>query len=152
MTQFELQPSNSPPSYSSTFGVTPFTPSLCPRCSQARQGNPEKRPIAGWPTLAKVVTDNPGLEAFPSFRDLNIKSLLYYQAELDRLRDKLHEQEWKDHRSRQELGELESLESLNPGERVDHLLELKYEEDEETRAQYDLIIEIRAVLKAYSMS
>jgi hypothetical protein len=56
------------------------------------------RPVNGWPALAKLIADNPDLEAFPSFTDLNIKSLLYYQAELIRLRKLLHEAEYEDYR------------------------------------------------------
>ena len=55
-------------------------------------------PVSGWPTLADVMDEVPRLEAFASFRDLNIKSLLYYQAELIYLRKKLHSVEWKDYR------------------------------------------------------
>jgi hypothetical protein len=56
-------------------------------------------PVHGWPTLAKIIAEKPDLEAFASFTDLNIKSLLYYQAELLTLRKELHRLEWKDNRA-----------------------------------------------------
>jgi hypothetical protein len=55
-------------------------------------------PVPGWPLLAKLIAENPNLEAFPTFRDLSIKSLLYYQAELIYLRKELHKAEWQDFR------------------------------------------------------
>jgi hypothetical protein len=35
----------------------------------------------GWPCLAELMFKHPGFESFQAFRDLRIKSLLYYQAE-----------------------------------------------------------------------
>jgi hypothetical protein len=55
-------------------------------------------PVAGWPSLARFVGQNSELEAFPTFSDLAIKSLLYYQAELVYLRKALHKVEWRDFR------------------------------------------------------
>ncbi len=69
-----------------------------------RQSTPEDRakdvnsPVPGWPTLAKVMAQTPDFEAFASFKDLSIKSLLYYQAELIYLREELHKIEWEDNR------------------------------------------------------
>lgn len=57
-----------------------------------------KRPVPGWPLLANITAGKPELEAFPSFMDLKIKSLLYYQAELVSLRKKLHKAEYADYR------------------------------------------------------
>jgi len=57
-----------------------------------------KQPCHGWPALVNVMVENPGFESFQAFRDLNLKSLLYYQAELVQLRKELHEIEWQDHR------------------------------------------------------
>ncbi|KAL5314272.1 hypothetical protein ACEPPN_018697 [Leptodophora sp. 'Broadleaf-Isolate-01'] len=56
-------------------------------------------PVDGWPTLAKIIAEKPDLEAFASFTDLNIKSLLIYQAELIHLRKALHNAEYADFRS-----------------------------------------------------
>ncbi len=53
-------------------------------------------PVPGWPKLAKAISETPDLELLPSFADLNIKSLLYYQAELVTIRQALHEEECKD--------------------------------------------------------
>jgi hypothetical protein len=61
-------------------------------------------PVDGWPLLAKLIAETPDLEAFPTFTDLSIKSLLYYQAELIFLRKQLHEHEWKDFRHPKERG------------------------------------------------
>jgi hypothetical protein len=61
-------------------------------------------PVDGWPLLANIIAETPDLEAFPTFTDLSIKSLLYYQAELIFLRKQLHEQEWKDFRHPKERG------------------------------------------------
>jgi hypothetical protein len=55
--------------------------------------------VDGWPTLTKVIEQESSLEAFATFTDLNIKSLLYYQAELIYLRKELHRVEWKDFRA-----------------------------------------------------
>ena len=54
-------------------------------------------PLHSWPELAKLIEDNRAFEAFPAFRDLNIKSLLCYQCELTELRERLHALEWDDH-------------------------------------------------------
>lgn len=54
-------------------------------------------PVHGWPELARLMAQNADLQAFPAFTDLSVKSLLYYQAELTMLREKLHELKWKDH-------------------------------------------------------
>jgi hypothetical protein len=59
-------------------------------------------PVSGWPRLAKIITQKPDLESFPTFTDLSIKSLLYYQAELIFLRKKLHEAEWTEYRQSQD--------------------------------------------------
>jgi hypothetical protein len=55
--------------------------------------------VYGWPALARIMDDIPRLQAFASFSDLNIKSLLYYQAELIYLRKRLHQIEWNDFRA-----------------------------------------------------
>lgn len=47
-------------------------------------------PIQGLPQLALLMARNHEFAAFSRFRDLNIKSLLYYQAELEILGKKLH--------------------------------------------------------------
>jgi hypothetical protein len=62
----------------------------------ANPANNVNYPVEGWPTLSKIIAKKPDLEAFASFTDLNIKSLLYYQAELICLRKELHKLEWGD--------------------------------------------------------
>lgn len=53
-------------------------------------------PMYGRPLLAQAIAETPDLQIFPSFTDLNIKSLLYYQAELVAIRQDLHKEECKD--------------------------------------------------------
>ncbi|RDW67566.1 hypothetical protein BP6252_08962 [Coleophoma cylindrospora] len=57
--------------------------------------NIEKK-VPGWPQVAKNISEEPCFEAFEAFKDLHIKSLLYYQAEIFYMRDRLHELEWDD--------------------------------------------------------
>jgi hypothetical protein len=57
--------------------------------------NPDE-PVPEWPRLAKVMAETPDLAAFSRFRDLNIKSLQYYQTELTILRKRLHVEEVND--------------------------------------------------------
>jgi hypothetical protein len=54
-------------------------------------------PCHGYPALAGFMFNNPGFESFQAFRDLHIKSLLYYQGQLDKIREDLHALEWADH-------------------------------------------------------
>ncbi|PMD12783.1 hypothetical protein NA56DRAFT_453729 [Hyaloscypha hepaticicola] len=70
-----------------------------PNETEADPAEDVNKPVEGWPALAKLMNDTPDLEAFPSFTDLNLKSLLYYQAELIYLRKELHTVEWKDFRN-----------------------------------------------------
>ena len=107
------------------------------------EDNPQT-PLHGWPELAQLITKHPDLEAFQPFRELHIKSLLYYQAELDGLKNSLHDAEWSDHR----YGEFEQAGDI--GKRVDRLLDCKYNKTEEGRHQLELIKKIRQVLKDYS--
>ncbi|KAK4112321.1 hypothetical protein N656DRAFT_798132 [Canariomyces notabilis] len=51
----------------------------------------------GWPGLAQELARNPALEAFPRFRELNVKNLLYYQVEITELESQLKKIEWTDH-------------------------------------------------------
>ncbi|KAE9378488.1 hypothetical protein N431DRAFT_501113 [Stipitochalara longipes BDJ] len=101
------------------------------------------KPCHGWPELANVICKQPGFEAFPSYKDLHIKSLLYYQAELDGIRRELHEQEWIDHR----LNPFEDAYTLSS--RADTLL-LCDGETGDKGAQIDKVKRMRIVLKEYS--
>ncbi len=106
-----------------------------------------KRPVPGWPLLAKIIAGKPDLEAFPSFTDLNIKSLLYYQAELVWLRRKLHEAEYEDYRK---------TDSGEPASRfhydLDFLFTVRDNEDDpqDWPEQWKLMERIRVVLEKYS--
>jgi hypothetical protein len=102
------------------------------------------RPCHGWPELVNLIVKNPGFEAFQAFRDLNIKSLLYYQAELVKLRKDLHRLEWNDHRK----GKFDDAHKLCS--RVDTLLLSEGDTDKRAQRQIKLVKKIRGVLKEYS--
>lgn len=139
----ERRPSGSPPGY-------PSPPSLCVNCRLPYSSREEDldQPLPGWPKLASFVTNHPGLEAFPSFRDLNIKSLLYYQAELQWLRKRLHEREWFDSDHHQEHS---PCRYENIPQHVAHLLCCEGKDDPVAGEQFRLIMRIREVLEKYSM-
>jgi hypothetical protein len=101
------------------------------------------KPCHGWPELTKVICKQPSFEAFPSYKDLHIKSLLYYQAQLDGIRRDLHKQEWIDHR----LNPFEDAYTLSS--RADTLLLCDGKTGDEG-AQIDKVKEMRTVLKEYS--
>jgi hypothetical protein len=111
-------------------------------------------PVDGWPTLARIIATKPDLEAFASFPDLGIKSLLYYQAELIYLRKKLHEEEWKDFRTddiEKSSKYADNLEALILGREAS--IESKEKDNENSLPlprQWVLIERIRATLKEYS--
>jgi len=100
-----------------------------------------KQPCHGWPKLVDVMVEHPDFESFQAFRDLNIKSLLYYQAELVQLREELHALEWKDHRKGGDPAMLSSDIRLL-------LLTAKYEAG--AQKQLKKMKKIREVLKEYS--
>ncbi|RDW63414.1 hypothetical protein BP6252_10959 [Coleophoma cylindrospora] len=114
---------------------------------------PDKYPgeaLHGWPAIARVIANNPGFEAFPAFRELSIKSLLYYQAELNDLRAELHKQEWYDHRN-QPFSRSEQCSA-----RVDVVMTVcgKHDDDlkrqKAAQKQRDLMNRIRVSLKEYN--
>ena len=90
--------------------------------------------VEGWPQLAQFMAQTPDLAVFPRFRDLQIKSLLYYQCELKNLRKQLHDLEFVDVGKRKRYNQY-----------ADDLMEDGIESD-----QYQKIEEIRTVLKNYS--
>jgi hypothetical protein len=106
------------------------------------EANDPEKPCHGWPELTRVILKNSGFEAFQAFRDLNIKSLLYYQAELDQLRADLHALEWEEHRK----GGDSSRSCAN----VQSLLLTK--KTSEAPEQLKKLKEMRVVLKEYSMA
>jgi len=99
---------------------------------------------AGYPALVKLIVKYPEFEAFQSFKDLNIKSLLYYQAELDELRRDLHRLEWRDYRGEPFHGAEECCLT------VDRLLWGRDSGDKNAGRQYKKMEKIREVLKEYS--
>lgn len=142
------------PTFSTTSTVKSSAPSsrTChklPGCSECSPDDREdaaqdlKQTCHGWPELVNVMVRLPCLESFQAFRDLNIKSLLYYQAELDLLRRELHALEWQDHRK--------SGKSSSMCSNVRFLLQTRSNE-EGGRRQLDKVKEIRTVLKEYSLS
>ena len=72
--------------------------SLAKPCA-LHNGIREERPVTGkrhgWPHLAHLMSDVPEFAAFSRFRELNVKNLLYYQAELNIVQEQLavHEEE-----------------------------------------------------------
>lgn len=84
----------------------------------------------------------PDFAAFPRFRDLNVKSLLYYQVELTKLRRKLHDQEYEDN-GKPSDDEL-FPDAADFAERADFLVE------NQNSPQFMIIKEIRRLLKEYS--
>ncbi|KAF1354387.1 hypothetical protein EJ07DRAFT_158541 [Lizonia empirigonia] len=53
----------------------------------------EPKDRSGWPRLAEIMADVPEFAAFPRYRDLNIKTLLYYKVQLDVLQEKIMKKE-----------------------------------------------------------
>ena len=78
----------------------PSPPSLhtvvrrCPLLDADRTERPETKDKRGWSLLAQTMSDIPEYAAFSRFKELNIKNLLYYQAELHLLQQEiaLHEE------------------------------------------------------------
>lgn len=103
--------------------------------------------MPGWPTAAKLIAETPDFQAFPSFTDLNIKSLLYYQAELVSLRELLQEAELEDNLH----GEKNGVDDASKfAENLDFLFDSR-KQDRKSK-QWIYIKEIRDVLKNYSKS
>jgi hypothetical protein len=107
-----------------------------------------ENPQPGWPKLAKLIADNPDFEAFPAFTDLNIKSLLYYQAELSMLRRELHATEYDDAHSLDD--EVNKVRPSRYAKTLDYLFISRDKNDPELHKQWTLIKDIRKVLKEYS--
>ena len=102
-------------------------------------------PVPGWPRLATIMTAKADLQAFSSFTDLNIKSLLYYQAELVHLRKQLHKAEWEDYREGNENDP-----AANYAVNLDYLFTMVAEPDQRTPKQWAIMCKIREVLDKYS--
>ncbi|RYP64242.1 hypothetical protein DL771_008866 [Monosporascus sp. 5C6A] len=101
----------------------------------------------GWPLLAKLMEQQPGFEAFSRFRELNIKNLLYYQVEIDSLR--------------QSLEAIEKVDRTKPALNVESDF-YKYADTmirigrsggskpDPSRAQWKLMLELRSCLRDYN--
>ena len=98
--------------------------------------------VPGWPQLSVLMAKTPDFAAFPRFRDLNIKSLLYYQVQLEQLRKKLHEQEIKDATSDPDDGPGPELYKERAVDMV----------NDENAEQFKIVEKMREVLKKYSES
>ncbi|KAI8623903.1 hypothetical protein F5Y19DRAFT_343177 [Xylariaceae sp. FL1651] len=61
--------------------------------SRAEKGEPHPPRNEGWPLLAELMVKRPDFEAFSRFRELNVKNLLYYQVQLEQLRNSLRNME-----------------------------------------------------------
>ena len=103
--------------------------------------------VPGWPQLAVFMTKTPDFAAFSRFRDLNIKSLLYYQVQLTLLRKELQDKESADAAS--DSSDAASDPYEDPAlfaERVDCLVKASGKEGE----QFKIVEKMRGVLKEYS--
>jgi hypothetical protein len=106
-------------------------------------------PLPGWPALAKIIAERPSLESFQTFRELRVKSLLYYQAELDMLRKELRAVEFHDFQT----GEKREIEDASKfGTDLEYLFASRDNKDPKLSRQWTLIERIRDVLKEYGMS
>lgn len=124
---------------------------VSPQCTRTFRRNDKQdpankldEPCHGWPQLVDLMVKSPGFESFQTFRDLNIKSLLYYQAELVSLRKRLHAIEWKDHRA----GNFDNSGELCAN--VEFLLQSEFSEHPRGPNQMKLVKKMRRVLKEYS--
>lgn len=149
----EIAPSSPPLSEADTAINISSEPSAstsdCPKAkckktySYGDRRDPKKRleePCHGYPELANLIVRHPGFESFELFRDLQIKSLLYYQAQLADLRAELHEIEWEDHRS--------GIEDVKDW--CKNAAALMSSKDSDHADQKKTIMQIRGILKEYS--
>ncbi|KAJ4986323.1 hypothetical protein SVAN01_08140 [Stagonosporopsis vannaccii] len=76
--------------HNATLGILNSPAEDCPLHDGIRNlTRPEHEREPGWPLLAKKMADVPEFAAFSRFRELNVKNLLYYQAELKVVEDQL---------------------------------------------------------------
>lgn len=98
-----------------------------------------EKSVPGWPQVAKLLAQVPEFQSFQAFTDLNMKSLLYYQGELEDLRQELPETERKDNATPPLVFGVD----VDVTARIDHLKLLRHSEDGNGRHQWVLILEIR---------
>ncbi|EPE35222.1 hypothetical protein GLAREA_10919 [Glarea lozoyensis ATCC 20868] len=99
-----------------------------------------KNPVPGWPQVAELMSNVPDFACFNRFSNFQIKSLLYYQAELEILKAELREEELEDYR--RGAGDAQKY-----AKRADWLVQSKYQEN---HRQWDVVVRMRAVLKEYN--
>lgn len=100
-------------------------------------------PVPGWPEVAALMANTPCLASFSRFRRLNIKSLLYYQAELTALEKKLHKREWQDFR--RGIGNAKTYSKC-----ANRLVKSGNPKSKNCKEQWKLVKETRVVLREYS--
>jgi hypothetical protein len=110
--------------------------------SDSENNEPPEEPVPGWPRVAELMAQTQDFAAFKRYRDLNVKSLLYYQAEIEMLREKLHEEEWADSQRGDDKQRLYAR-------RIDYMIRSR---NKSTGTQWQTVIELRRVLKEYSTS
>jgi hypothetical protein len=99
-----------------------------------------KNPVPGWPQVAELMSNIPDFASFNRFSVLQIKSLLYYQAELEILKAELREEELEDYRRGDER-------AIDYAKRADFLVRSR---NRPNHRQWEVVVEIRRVLKEYS--
>jgi len=99
----------------------------------------------GWPRLARELAQNACCEAYPRFRELNVKTLLYYQVEIAKLEAELNKIELEDFAQR---GGTRRDEYQKNAERM--LFPRAAADDPKAQEQRRLVYEIRRLLKEYS--
>lgn len=123
---------------------------VCIKNGRLGKGDPTaeelEKALHGWPAVAELISKHPEFEAFPAFRELNVKSLLYYKAELVELQEELHKCEWKDHTQRN----FHSAGRMNAY--LSSLRLCKGSGEDGAQNQLRLIEDIRVVLEKYSTS
>lgn len=103
------------------------------------------KPVQGWPRLAVYMSKTPYTVAFSRFGDLNVKNLLYYQAQLTRLRFELYEMEHRDFNGDGEYDNTDDRDDARAFASRADILMMSPESK-----QFKLVMEIRLILKEYS--
>ncbi len=96
--------------------------------------------------LAKVIAQNPEYESFSRFRELNVKTLLYYQVELSALQEELAVIEKRDFRTSTGGQTLEGAYAYS----AESMLRAQCSPDATASQQSALVLKIRALLREYS--
>lgn len=109
-----------------------------------RRLDPWKDLVPGYPRLAGQMGRLPQLGVFRRFGALNMRSLLYYQAELAQIEQDLIQTELEDARNTQDLqGDYCGNWADLSGSTTDHNQEFSGE-------QWELVLKMRKLLKEYS--